>query len=134
MVDDQRRARFRRVLGWTDLGSQAPDLQLLKKGNVHRPAGVVAAWGVNIHTTVDPRVCWPAGRCQETLRRTQLAKWIVDTRNPLTSRVMVNRLWQHLLGDGLVRSTDNFGFQGTRPLIQSCSTGWQQILWPVSGV
>ncbi|MCO6459294.1 MAG: DUF1553 domain-containing protein [Pirellulaceae bacterium] len=47
--------------------------------------------------------------------RLQLAQWIVDPRNPLTARVAVNRIWQHLFGRGLVASVDNFGTNGDRP-------------------
>ena len=104
------------VLGWTDLGSQATELQLLKKGNVHRPAGIVPPGTLTAVPALSKEFATPtASSVKTTQRRTQLAQWIVDRRNPLTSRVMVNRLWQHLLGDGLVRSTDNFGFQGARP-------------------
>ncbi|MBA4019846.1 MAG: hypothetical protein C0483_21990 [Pirellula sp.] len=47
--------------------------------------------------------------------RLQLARWIASRENPLTARVMVNRLWQHLFGRGLVESTDNFGLLGDKP-------------------
>jgi hypothetical protein len=47
--------------------------------------------------------------------RLQLARWIASPRHPLTARVMVNRVWQHLLGRGLVRTVDNFGLVGEEP-------------------
>ena len=47
--------------------------------------------------------------------RLQLAEWITDPRNPLTSRVWANRIWSHLAGRGLVTSPDNFGLTGERP-------------------
>ena len=47
--------------------------------------------------------------------RLQLASWITQDDNPLTSRVMANRIWKHLLGTGLVRTLDNFGSTGTAP-------------------
>jgi Protein of unknown function (DUF1553)/Protein of unknown function (DUF1549)/Planctomycete cytochrome C len=47
--------------------------------------------------------------------RLQLAREIVDPQNPLTARVLVNRLWHHLLGRGIVATTDDFGVQGQRP-------------------
>jgi mono/diheme cytochrome c family protein len=47
--------------------------------------------------------------------RRELAKWIADKDNPLTARVMVNRVWQEYFGRGIVRSTDNFGRAGTPP-------------------
>ena len=47
--------------------------------------------------------------------RLQLAREITDSKNPLTARVLVNRLWHHLLGRGIVATTDDFGVQGQRP-------------------
>ncbi len=47
--------------------------------------------------------------------RLQLARWLASADNPLTARVMVNRLWQHHFGEGLVRSPSNFGKLGERP-------------------
>ncbi len=47
--------------------------------------------------------------------RLELAEWMASERNPLTARVMVNRIWKHHFGHGLVRTTDNFGQTGERP-------------------
>jgi cytochrome c553 len=47
--------------------------------------------------------------------RLQLAEWIVRPDNPLTSRVYVNRVWEHLFGTGIVSSVDNFGTTGDTP-------------------
>ncbi|MEX2175050.1 MAG: PSD1 and planctomycete cytochrome C domain-containing protein [Pirellulaceae bacterium] len=58
----------------------------------------------------------PGGRSQESgSGRLELARQLVDSANPLTSRVMVNRVWHHLLGRGLVTSVDNFGVLGEEP-------------------
>lgn len=48
-------------------------------------------------------------------RRLALARWLTDSRHPLTSRVAVNRLWLHHFGRGLVSTPNDFGFLGTRP-------------------
>jgi hypothetical protein len=67
--------------------------------------------------------------------RVQLADWLADSRNPLTARVTVNRIWQKLFGEGLVRSVDYFGVRGEAPthpeLLDHLATrfvngGWSQ--------
>jgi hypothetical protein len=47
--------------------------------------------------------------------RLQFATWLASPENPLTARVMVNRVWHHLFGQGLVRTVDNFGSTGEAP-------------------
>ena len=47
--------------------------------------------------------------------RLELAQWLSDPTTPLTSRVAVNRVWHHLFGEGVVRTTDNFGITGDHP-------------------
>ena len=50
-----------------------------------------------------------------TGRRLALAKWITSPENPLTARVMANRVWMHHFGEGIVYTASNFGSMGTRP-------------------
>ncbi len=47
--------------------------------------------------------------------RLELTQWMASRQNPLTARVMVNRIWQHHFGRGLVATSDNFGVRGERP-------------------
>src|SRR5262249_12104775 len=47
--------------------------------------------------------------------RRELADWVASPDNPLTARVMVNRIWQHHFGEGIVRTPSNFGKLGERP-------------------
>ena len=51
----------------------------------------------------------------EASGRLALARWIADEKNPLTARVMVNRVWRWHFGRGLVATTDNFGLLGDKP-------------------
>jgi hypothetical protein len=65
--------------------------------------------------------------------RLEFAQWLTHPQHPLTSRVMVNRIWSHLFGAGLVRSMDNFGTTGESPshpelldylAVQFMQNGW----------
>ncbi len=58
---------------------------------------------------------WPAVPGREG-GRLQMAQWITSAENPLTARVMVNRVWQHLFGRGLVRTVDDFGVNSEPPV------------------
>jgi mono/diheme cytochrome c family protein len=60
----------------------------------------------------------PAGWTRTSFRRASLANWLTDTQHGaghLAARVIVNRLWQHHFGRGLVATPNDFGFQGERP-------------------
>jgi hypothetical protein len=68
--------------------------------------------------------------------RIELAKqWIDPTQNPLLARVMVNRVWHHLFGRGLVPSTDNFGVLGEKPthpvLLDDLAQGFIAHRWSI---
>ncbi|MBI1902150.1 MAG: PSD1 domain-containing protein [Planctomycetia bacterium] len=67
--------------------------------------------------------------------RRELARWLTAKENPLTARVMVNRIWQHLFGAGLVETTDNFGNLGEQPthpeLLDHLAVQFQKDGWSV---
>ena len=67
--------------------------------------------------------------------RLQLANWITSQRNPLTARVMVNRVWSWLIGQGLVKSVDNFGTTGdlpsNQPLLDHLAKRFMDQKWSV---
>jgi hypothetical protein len=70
--------------------------------------------------------------------RLELAQWLTSRNNPLTARVMVNRIWAHLLGRGLVESVDNFGASGSVPthpeLLDHLATQFMRDRWSVKSV
>lgn len=55
------------------------------------------------------------GISKEKSGRLELARWVTASENPLTARVLANRIWLHLMGEGLVRTPDNFGITGEKP-------------------
>ncbi len=56
---------------------------------------------------------WPGAK--STGRRLALARWLTEPDHPLTARVMINRVWKHHFGRGIVRSLGNFGKTGEKP-------------------
>ncbi len=67
--------------------------------------------------------------------RLELAKWLASTQNPLTARVMVNRVWLKLFGEGLVPTPDDFGLSGERPshpeLLDHLATRFMREGWSI---
>ncbi len=70
--------------------------------------------------------------------RRELAEWITSPANPLTARVTANRVWQHLFGEGLVRTVDNFGVTGETPshpeLLDHLAMHLQQSGWSIKSL
>ncbi|WP_395739699.1 PSD1 and planctomycete cytochrome C domain-containing protein [Prosthecobacter sp.] len=84
------------------------DSQLYDRGEIAHPVKSVPR--------KFPRVIEVRGSApRQKSGRLELAHWVVSRDNPLTARVMANRVWRHLFGAGIVRSVDNFGFSGGRP-------------------
>jgi len=103
------------VLGWTDLTRDPPPLHLLKKGDVHRPGAAVPPGSLTGVVSLVKEFEPPPPEAKTAHRRLQLAKWMADPANPLTTRAIVNRVWQHHFGEGIVRTPDNLGFLGDKP-------------------
>ncbi len=70
--------------------------------------------------------------------RLEVARQILDKDNPLTSRIMVNRIWHHLFGKGIVATVDNFGLQGKLPthpeLLDYLAIKFQNENWSMKGM
>ncbi len=77
------------------------------QGDFTRPADEV--------TCGTPAVLPPLETAGGQSNRLDLARWIVSPKNPMTSRVIVNRVWQHYFGRGLVETDNDFGLQGSPP-------------------
>jgi len=90
---------------WAIQSEKPADTFVLKRGDPHRKLASVAP--------AFPRVIAPS--TPKPTSRLELAKWIVSAENPLTARVIVNRLWQHHFGRGLVATPNDFGTRGDRP-------------------
>jgi mono/diheme cytochrome c family protein len=101
----------------TESGTAAPDTHVFYRGNPHaepKPETLVEPAFPAILRAAVPAIGPPADGTT-TGRRTALARWIASPENPLTARVVANRIWQHHFGRGIVRSASNFGMMGDPP-------------------
>jgi len=106
---------FPEILGWTDLGNSPRPFHLLKHGERAHPQQEIQPASLSFFPELEHNFEPPAADATTTTRRLQLARWIADPRNPLPARVMVNRIWLHLFGEGIVRTPNNFGFLADPP-------------------
>ena len=93
--------------------ADAAATHLLLSGRASSPGPVMQPRVPAVLTSMQP--VFAAGAKQSTLRRLTLARWIASAENPLTARVIVNRVWQHHFGEGLVATPSDFGQMGARP-------------------
>jgi hypothetical protein len=95
--------------------SKPPETYVFNRGNPHVKKDQVTPGFPEIFETADPVLPSTGPDARSSGRRSVLAEWIASPENRLTSRVMVNRIWQHHFGRGLVRSSNNFGQLGDPP-------------------
>ena len=115
---DRENAAVSKALVVSEHGSTPPDTFVFYRGNPHadsKPEHRVEPAFPEVLKPPAPVIPTPSADAKTTGRRTALARWIVSPDNPLTARVMVNRIWQHHFGRGLVRSPSNFGLAGDPP-------------------
>jgi hypothetical protein len=88
---------------------------LLIRGNAGSPGPEVQAAFLTVLGGNALPISRANSRFDSCGRRLTLARWIASSENPLTARVMVNRIWQHHFGRGIVKTTTDFGRAGTPP-------------------
>jgi hypothetical protein len=96
----------------TDLGPEAAPTHFLRKGDWQRKGKEVAPGSLSAIDARTADTAAPKPGAKTTGRRAALAEWLTRSDNPLTARVMVNRLWQHHFGRGIVGTPSDFGVQG----------------------
>jgi hypothetical protein len=99
----------------SEAGRHAPETFVLLRGNPHVKGDKIEPAFPLVLGGVQPVVPTPLPAARTTGRRLVLANWIASPDNPLTARVIVNRIWQYHFGRGIVRSSSNFGLQGDKP-------------------
>lgn len=92
-----------------------PPSHFLIRGDVNSRGSLMQPGFPEIATAGNPPTAIAPAHGRTSGRRRALAEWLVSPENPLTARVMVNRIWHHHFGRGIVASVDNFGKMGEAP-------------------
>ncbi len=100
------------IYTWREPSAKAPETHVLVRGSPTRFGDLVEPAVPAILVKQQPP--FPSGN-KTTQRRLGLAQWIASTNNPLTARVIVNRVWQQHFGQGLVTTANDFGLMGAEP-------------------
>lgn len=90
-------------------------MHVMLRGNPHALGDPVEPCFPDLFGDTAPKIPEVPNGARSAGRRKVLAEWIASSENILTSRVIVNRVWQHHFGRGIVRSANNFGRLGTPP-------------------
>jgi hypothetical protein len=112
---------------------QPPPSYFLIRGDIESRGSLMKPGFVEVITSGNPPVEIPPASGHTSGRRRALAEWLGSPENPLTARVIVNRIWSHHFGQGIVATLDNFGKMGQQPshpelldwlAVEFMSRGW----------
>jgi hypothetical protein len=114
-AEEARRRTFPEIRALYDLPGE-PKTPLLRRGDYLNPGPGVQPGALSALATPKPFAWSPPGRdAASSGRRLAFAAWLTQPQHPLTARVLVNRVWLHHFGEGIVRTADNFGHTGAAP-------------------
>jgi hypothetical protein len=142
-VIDEQKKKLRpkpQIRALFDMGGEPSAAYLLRRGDAQTPGEPVQP-GVPsvIRAGLTPyQIVPPSSNSESSGRRLALARWLVQPNHPLTARVMVNRIWMHHFGKGLVASPANFGHTGVPPshpeLLDWLATEFVRSGWSMKGM
>jgi len=113
-LNDNPPQGIRKILCVKEAGAKPPESFLQIRGNPHAKGDPVGPRFLGVLSPPEPEIKAPTNG-KSTGRRLAFAQWLTDASHPLTARVMANRLWQYHFGRGIVRTSSDFGFQGSAP-------------------
>lgn len=105
----------RGIMALVDTNAQPKPTHILWRGDLNNPGPVVRAAVPSVLSWKDWPIPEVAKNAKSSGRRISLADWIASPENPLTYRVLANRIWQHHFGRGIVETSGNFGRSGAIP-------------------
>jgi mono/diheme cytochrome c family protein len=116
-LEESRPESMARALCVSETGAHPPQTFVLERGSPYAEADPVEPGfpSVLMASTLPATIPLPGEGARSSGRRRVLADWIASTENPLTARVMANRLFHYHFNRGIVRSTSDFGYGGTPP-------------------
>ncbi|MBI3409104.1 MAG: PSD1 domain-containing protein [Planctomycetes bacterium] len=112
---EKTRRNFAEIRAFYDLPGEAKT-HLLRRGDYLTPGPELTPGTLAVLAATEPFQIKPPEKDAKTSgRRLAFARWLTQPDHPLTGRVMVNRLWHHHFGQGIVATPDNFGHTGAPP-------------------
>ena len=114
-LENQRPSPYAAAMSVTEAGRQPKPSYFLFRGSPGQKGSVMKPGVLTVASRSEWQFPEPPADAQTSWRRRGFAEWVASPENPLTARVMVNRIWQQHFGEGLVRTPNNFGKMGERP-------------------
>ena len=116
-----------RIRAITETKDPIPESHLFVRGDHDQPGAQVQPSGLTVVSFNSrlPEIPVNDSSCASSGRRLALAVRLTDPQHPLLSRVIVNRIWMHHFGRGLVATPADFGVLARGPLTRCCSIGWR---------
>jgi hypothetical protein len=113
-LEKQRPKPYASAMAIGERGREALPSYFLHRGSPSNKGSLMKPGGLTVAGVAFADLAPPAG-ATSSWRRRSFAEWVANEKNPLTARVMVNRIWQRHFGEGIVRSPSNFGKTGEKP-------------------
>jgi hypothetical protein len=129
-----------KIAAFVETDPKPPAHHVLKRGQHGKPGDEVRPGVLDVLTTANNRfqIEPPSAGRVSAGRRTAFAKWVTSPENPLFARVMVNRIWQHHFGAGIVPTADNLGASGAKPshpeLLDYLAAEFVRSRWSVKAI
>jgi len=135
---DRQKPKLETAMAIMEPGREAPASYFLHRGNLGQKGSRMTPGVLSAAYEGEWQFPTPPADAKSSFRRAGFAEWLTSPDNPLTARVMVNRIWQNHFGEGLVRTPSNFGKMGERPthpeLLDYLASEFVQSGWSIKHI